>query len=253
MLMSKSIMGVVASDDFRVGVALGKYPGWRSFRKFGMNDAVVSSTAQEMWPLGTPRTLQTSAFVASVVSDDAADTSAGTGLRTLTVQGLDADYKEVEEIVTLAGLTPVTTTQEFLRINRMFGSSAGSSEWNEGNITASLNGATQAYVETLEAQTHQTQYTVPVGHTVLVTGFTIETGRMSGSTDLHIVSYVKPPGANQCWRAISDVYLYNSQHTNDYAVAVIPEKYEIKQVIRSTTSTQCTGIYSGYLVSNIHI
>ena len=250
MLKSKDIGGIVAPDVFKVGVALGKYPGWRRFRKFGMNDVVVNNDTQEMWPIGTPRVLPTAAAVASVTSSSANDTAAGSGMRTMMVQGLDADYNEVEEEITLNGTSAVTTTQTFLRINRMYGTSAGVTEWNEGNITATVGGNAQAYIEDTEGQTHQTGYTVPAGHTLLVDSFVIRTGRMAGSSDLHVLSYVKPPGENKCWRALSDLYIWQGAHRSDHDVNVISEKWDIKQVIRSSTGTQCTGVYSGYLVEN---
>jgi len=248
-------MGTVASDDFSVGVALGKYPGWRGFRKFGMNDVVVASTTQEMWPVGTAKVWPTTAAVASVVSSDAADTvNFGTGTWTMTIEGLDANYDEISETISMTGLTPVLTTAEFLRINRMYGVTAGSSEANVGNITASVGGNAQAYIEAAEGQTHQTHYTVPNGHTLLVTSFTVRTGRMSGNVDLNVLSQIRlKNGGNEHWRSISDIYLYNNAHQNWSDVSVIPAKTDIRQVISSNTATQAVGVFGGYLVDNNHI
>ena len=231
-------------------VALGLVEGWTGFRKFGMNDAVASGTPEEMWPIGTPRVLQTSAFVASAVSDDAADATGGTGLLTLTIEGLDSNYLEVSETVAMNGITPVTTTQTFLRINRVYGATGGTAESNVGAITISLNGEAQAFLEPGEGQTHQTQYTVPAGKTIMVTSFIIGVGRMSGSSDCQIASYIKLQGTGM-WRAISDVYLFNGQiHTNENSATVIPQKTDIKQVITSTSATQAYSTWSGYLIDN---
>ena len=247
-------IGGHAPGELEIAVALGKIPGWRSFRKFGMNDVVVASSTQEMWPVGTAKVWPTSAGTASIVSDNAADTvTTGTGTWTLTIQGLDASYNEVEETVSMTGLTPVVTTQTFMRVNRMFGVTAGSNGVNVGNITASVGGNAQAYIEAAEGQTHQTHYTVPAGHTLLVTSFTVRTGRMSGNVDLHVLSQIRlKNGGDEHWRSVSDVYLYSNGHQNAADVTTLPEKTDIRQVIDSTTTTQVIGVFGGFLVDNAH-
>jgi hypothetical protein len=220
-----------------------------------MNDVVVSSSTQEMWPIGTAKVWPTVAATASVVSDDAADTvTTGTGTWTLTIEGLDANFDEISETISMTGLTPAVTTKSFIRINRMFGVTAGSFGANEGNITASIGGNPQAYIEAHEGQTHQTHYTVPNGHTLVVKTFTVRSGRMSGNVDLHVLSQIRlKNGGNEHWRSISDIYLYNNAHQNWTDASVIPEKTDIRQVIDSNTTTQCVGIFGGYLVKNVYI
>lgn len=61
----------------------------------------------------------------------------GTGIRTFRLIGLDKDYREIAEIVTLNGLTPVSSTKEYLRVNEMIGLTAGSTQANEGFISVS--------------------------------------------------------------------------------------------------------------------
>ena len=75
-----------------------------------------------------------------VVSDDTNDDVAGTGARTLRIQGLDGSYNLVEETVDMDGTTTVTTTQTFLRVFRMSVETAGSSGNNEGTITVTYTG-----------------------------------------------------------------------------------------------------------------
>ena len=240
---------VLQGIPFKDAVALGQVPFWRGFRKFGMNDGVPASGMEEMWPVGTVKVWPSAAAVASTVSDDAADDGAGTGTRTLVIEGLDASFNEVSETITMDGVTPVLTTQTFLRINRAYGLTAGSGGVNAGNISISVGGDLQAYVEAMEGQTHQTHYTVPAGHVLIVDNFTIGVGRLAGSADCHVASSVRDAtSANPHWRAISDVYLYQSIHQNDGSSTVIPAKYDITQTIASTAATQAFSVYSGYLV-----
>lgn len=238
-------------SEFKHQVALGRVPGWEVQRKFGMNNAVAAGT-EEMWPLGVTRVVPTTAAVASASSDDAADTNTtGTGGWTLEIQGLDEDYLEVSETINLNGLGTVSTTQTFIRINRAVVLTAGTGEINAGNITINVGGNPQAYVEAGEGQTHQTHYTVPANKLFMVTNYTIGVGRMSGSTDLHILGQVRlNSGENdEAWRSITDIYLWNGgRHQNTESATVLPPKTDIRQKIVTDTSTQCYSIIGGYLV-----
>ena len=248
-------IGKLTSDEFRVSVAMGHHPGWSSFRKFGTNSAVTSGT-EEMWPPGTIRVLPTSAGVVSVVSDSTDDDAdpAGTGAWTVTVEGLSAAGLEISETVSLNGTSAVTTTASFYRINRMYNVTAGTGGINAGNISASIGGDLQAYIAAGRGQTAQTHYTVPSDHWVYVTHFALITGRMSGSTDLNILSQIKLAGDNTAWRGISNIYLWNGhEHRNTESVTGLPPGTEVRQQIISTASTQCVGIWGGYKIHTDYV
>ena len=79
-----------------------------------------------------------SARIIYIASTSANDTAAGTGARTLTIVGLDANFEPLTESnITLNGQTPVTTTNQFLRVNRLFVDDSGSTNANEGDIYCS--------------------------------------------------------------------------------------------------------------------
>jgi hypothetical protein len=233
-------------------VALGLVPGWETFRKFGINDIVTSSTTQEMWPLGTAKIWPTAAGIVSVTSSSIADDGdpAGTGAWTLTIYGLDSNWLEVQETITLNGTTAVTTTQEFYRINRAYVNTAGTAGFNVGNITGTIGGNPQLYVEATEGQTQQTHYTVPADKVVVLKQYRMNSARMAGNTDLHILGQIRLGSgvANEAWRSISDIYLYQSGWFNDDGVTILPSKADIRQVIKSTASTQCSATLAGFLV-----
>jgi hypothetical protein len=238
---------LTGQNNFKARVAMGLVPRWEVFRKFGMNDAVISGTG-EMWPQGGLRTLPTSAAVAAVVSDSVNDDAAGTGAQTIIVEGLDSDYLQVSETVTMDGITPVNTTQTFLRVNRAYNVTAGSGEINAGNISISVGGDVQAYIEAAQGQTHQTHYTVPANKWLLIDLYTLGVGRMAGSTDLHILGQVLLY-SQSAWRTLSDIWLWNGgRHVNDNSATWVPPQSEIRQRVISTTTTQAHGVVGGYLV-----
>lgn len=71
-----------------------------------------------------------------IVSDNANDTLLGTGARTLFIEGLDINMETTTETVDMNGLTNVTSLNSYNRINNITVITAGSTEFNEGNITA---------------------------------------------------------------------------------------------------------------------
>jgi hypothetical protein len=104
------------------------------------------------------------------VSDDTDDTSAGTGARTVEIEGLDSSWNVLTETVTMNGTTPVVTTGSFLRVYRARVVTAGSSGTNEGTITftntTSSNIIAQISVDNSGfGQTLMACYTIPAGKT----------------------------------------------------------------------------------------
>lgn len=99
--------------------------------------AVVGNARADVIGTGTSYPFPDVAAPVEVVSDDAADTEAGTGARVVRLTGLDANLHTVQEDVVLDGTTPVTTDTEFLRINGAEVIEVGSGGVNAGEIQVS--------------------------------------------------------------------------------------------------------------------
>ena len=139
--------------------------------KFGFNGDVDDSL-ETVWAQGGLYSYLSAATVLKVSSSSTADTSAGTGARTVLLSGLDGDYNEITETVTLNGQTAVNTTQSFLRIFRMVVKSAGTGGQNAGVIYAGTGTVTtgvpankHATIAIGDNQTLMALWTVPAGHT----------------------------------------------------------------------------------------
>lgn len=124
-------------------------PNKQSMSIRGFNANISSGGAPEdIWPNGGIQPFASAAGVVSVVSNNAADTSAGTGAREVLVSGVDVNYDPIEETVVMNGTTPVVTTQEFLHVQGAIFpvstgtrvTSAGSNRHNVGNITFTIGG-----------------------------------------------------------------------------------------------------------------
>ena len=69
-----------------------------------------------------------------VSSVDTGDTSAGAGLRTLTLSGLDSSGDALSETITMNGQTEVTSSGTYSAILGLRGLTWGATTWNEGII-----------------------------------------------------------------------------------------------------------------------
>ena len=108
-----SITRVGTYEPFELQVSRGQITMHERFCPFGFNDAVGSS-AETIWSVGGTYTFPSTATALTVVSSSANDDGnpVGTGARTVTIEGLDANYLPVSETVTMNGTTDVTTTQD---------------------------------------------------------------------------------------------------------------------------------------------
>lgn len=170
-----SYIGKLPPEDFALEVARGNVPGASCILKFGMNEDIdTGSTPEEIWSYGGAYTFPDGAAVLRVNSTNAADTSTGTGARTITIQGLDGNYAEVSVDVTMNGTGNVDTTQTFIRVNRAFVKTAGSSEYNVGGIRITHQGTGTPVVAEIPATYGQTEmaiYTIPAGKSGYLTSF----------------------------------------------------------------------------------
>jgi len=147
----------------------GAVEGVDFVHKFGRN-AAVGAALETIWSAGGLYSYLTAATVLKVSSGDVDDTIAGAGARTVELQGLDASYLPITELVKLNGQTAVNTKKLFLRIFRMRALTAGASGKNEGiiyagtgNITTGVPDNIYAQIDAGLSQTLMALYTIPAG------------------------------------------------------------------------------------------
>lgn len=130
----------------------------------------------------------TTATLLEAVSASANDTAAGTGARTIVINALDGNYKEVAIPVTMNGTTAVAISTPILRINSVIVATNGTGRRNAGQITIrdAGGGTARAYipvaspVDLTPAMSKQSAFTVPVGHTLLIENIDLEINNSSG-------------------------------------------------------------------------
>jgi hypothetical protein len=168
-------------------IALGVVKGWTNVHKFGHNDN-LGSVVEDVWNAGGVYTYLTAAALMEVVSTSANDTAAGSGCRSVVVQGLDADFAEQSETVVTDGTAAVVTVNSYIRINRMYCLGSGTyGGGSAGDITIRVasGGATQAKIAYTSdgaaldfGQTQVGRYCIPAGKVAFMTS--VEIGIESG-------------------------------------------------------------------------
>lgn len=107
-----------------------------SFAHITGHNAAVGTSLETIWGESSLYVYRDTATVMKISSGDANDTSAGTGLQTVEIVGLDNSHVEISETVSLNGQTEVNTTKEYLRIFHLHGQTAGSGLQNAGIVYA---------------------------------------------------------------------------------------------------------------------
>jgi len=180
------------SRDFFLDVNQGIINGYSS-KNISGEVTGISNTEYDIWEGGgaaADLSWLTAATTLEAISSDANDTSAGTGARTIHVYGLDANFAEIDEVITMNGTSATTaTTASFIRVNSVevetVGTYTGS---NIGNITIRVSsaGSTQSYISAGEGRDSNTHYTVPAGKTGYVIRISV-TMDSNNDVDVHLV------------------------------------------------------------------
>jgi hypothetical protein len=244
------------NELFELQVARGQIQGHRNVTVFGFNGD-VDQTQVSVWPLPSLITFPAAALQMTVSSTSANDTAAGTGARTVVVQGLDANYNEVTETVTLNGQTAVTMSASLLRVNYAYVATAGSGNSAAGDIyigtgtvTAGVPATTYDIIKFDYNTTTTGSYTVPAGYTAYVSQGLFSTGQPSGTTQVQ--GRLLTRGLNNIRMTAAITTLNNgvANYVFEYPLAV-PEKTTIEATaIASANNNAVSSMFVILLVKN---
>lgn len=163
-----------ATEANRINQNMGAVPGYTRVALLGHNPNIpTSGTAADVWEGGGNYPLLAAASQLEILSSSAVDTAAGTGARTVLIQGLDANWLSISETVTLNGTTPVTTVNSYLRVNLLTTTSAGSGGQNAGDLTLRVvgGGTTQSIARAGYGFGRDAVYTVADNNTLFCGSF----------------------------------------------------------------------------------
>ena len=222
-------------EPFELQLAEGQIPWHKHIYKFGQN-AVVGNSVETIWQQGGLYSYPPSATTMTVSSSNTNDTSAGTGARTVQISGLDGDYNEISETITLNGQTAVTTTNSFLRVNRALVLTAGSGGANAGIIyvgtgTVTLGVPANVYTTINGDGTNQSLqafWTVPANYDAYVYQTNISTGNSSNTPAVLKTLLVARPNGG-VFNTKEVIVLTDGNHLQNYSFPIkLTEKTDIE-------------------------
>lgn len=192
----------------------------------GVNEDVDAGTEDVVEAGGTyvgqPVLPTQAAEALNVVSSSANDTSAGagTGQRTIKVEGLNSAGNWAEETITLNGTTPVVTSSTWLRVVRAYGVAAGSGGTNAGAITVKHNTTTAnifAVIKAGRAMAMNAVFTVPAGKTARLVSWSVQAYGGAAAGEVLCELMARPTGTNQGWRVLRQIIapVFPSQRHKD--------------------------------------
>lgn len=161
-----SSYGSLSVDEMFLAIAEGVVTNHSLMLKFGRNPD-IDTTEETIWEGGGIYPFQSSAVSLEILSASADDASAGTGARTVTLIGLDANHAEQTQTITLNGTNAVAITGTWLRVHRCSVTTAGTGNVNAGLLTVRIagGGTTLLVIGAGNGQTLMAVYTIPAGYT----------------------------------------------------------------------------------------
>lgn len=176
---------VTRPTDYHYEVAMGKRQGRTTWNKFGYNDDVDTGGEEIIGSFGGTFNVMTTADTLDIVSSSANDAAAGTGAQSILITGIDANSLAQTEIVTMNGLTTVTTSNTWLGVNRVVVLSSGTSDSNEGTISITDTTGTfgnQAEMPVGTSVTEQAIFHTQINHNFLSDWLVINVRKTGGGS-----------------------------------------------------------------------
>ena len=244
-----------------LAISQGASYGYLPIYKFGYNPD-INGEEETVWSHGGIYTYLTSAVPLYVSSSSISDTLGGTGVNSIRIFGLDANYNQVSEDITLTGQTQKVTQNSYIRVSRMYATLAGSSGTAAGTIYLARLGAvagvpTGAVSATIDLGSNQTLmavYTVPAGYTLYLDDINFTTAVSQGNSYMNVRFIARDFGSNVFRDQVkivmqSNTYIDKFQYPQKYA-----EKTDIEARALSVGSSNnpISATWQGVLVDNTH-
>ncbi len=216
------IQDIIRLPNGLLGIAAGHFDGLSHIHKFGAVPAMSQNETGTIWDVDDVEYPWASFGSAATLGVDRA--SASDADKQVYIEGLDADYNVISEVVTLTNATANATTKSFIRVYRAF--MTNGSATNVGNIDIKVSSTVVARITAAKGQTLMAVYTIPAGHTGYILKGTATCQSGADATGDMFVRY----GGQASFRVghTFEVSGGGGEYTYDFPVPIpIPEKSDI--------------------------
>lgn len=243
------------NDNF-LSIARQRIAKTSSIHKFGRNPN-IGNTPETVWMYGGKYAYLAvgAASTLYAYSADSEDSASGTGARTVTILGLDNNFNEIEETVTVGG---AATTLEFLRVYRAFVATAGSLNTNKGDVLISTGsggtGTVLADIGTVGVgstfglgQTQLALYTIPAGKTGYLTTWNV--GLAPANNKATVLLKSRELNGDGPFRTQDIIDLVGGYYHQNYTSPLrFPEKTDIEVLASGDTSSIVSSSFDIILI-----
>ena len=213
--------------DHKLALSRGLILGHSVVHIHGHNDDVDVGT-EDINESGGDLAYLSAAETMLIASTSASDASAGTGVRSLRINGIDASGATLSEDITLNGTSSVTTVASFLRVNDLISLTAGSAGSNVGDITctASTAATVQNQIAVGKGIDQNSSYTVTTGCKLYVYLLEWNAAKLSGGgTPRILMTWRCRTSGSAPWRQLFSKHLDTG--VTDELDARFPQPIEI--------------------------
>ncbi|KKN26466.1 hypothetical protein LCGC14_0874380 [marine sediment metagenome] len=229
--------------DFYFDVATGDVRNHSSVNKFGRNADVDSAAAEDIWDGGVWNE-PTVGQVYTMTSTSSADTSDGTGARTVRVSGLlSTTGLLVNETITLNGTSWVTLTNNLQMVHRITVLTAGSGGVNAGTIYAvgNTDGTVTAQINAGNNQTLMAVFKIPAESDGCLLGYYASANKATGQTaTVNTILKVKANG--EVWQIKEIVGLIKDGSSNITRKYFVPSCFEPLTTVKMTMDSNVDDV-----------
>lgn len=251
----------ISASPYTYDIAEGHVSGHTPWAKIGYN-YVTSTNEEDMWAAGGVYTFPTSGTSMQIYSTSAFDASGSTGIRTVSLYYLDTHYREKTEILTMNGITAVTTVAtDIYRVQYFRAASVGVGAKAVGDISirhATGAGAT-IYGRIAQGYTRGRGcfWTVPKGKTLYVTSIAFSAGGTAKPVQFTTrATYDNQAGvtltAGTFFMPFHEIICTDAAFTKELEVPTkLPETTDIKVSVKcNQANNYCTTSLRGWLEDN---
>lgn len=246
-------------EPFDLQVSRNQITFHKSIYKFGYNPD-INGTEETVWSQGGIYSYPTTAAQLYVSSSSGDDANGGTGANSVKIIGLDADYNEVEEDITLTGQTQKITQTSWIRVYRMYITLAGSGGGAAGTIYLANSGASAGvptgtvYASILlgAGQTEMAVYTVPAGYTLYLDDINFTSAVSQANSYLQVRFLQRDFGTN-VFREQTRIVLQSNTYIFKFEYPLrIPEKtdLEVRAISVGSNNNPLSATWQGVLIKN---
>ena len=223
------------SESFMLNVARGKVRSAKAVNIFGHNNSQGTAFRTVWEKSNTADLLVPASALQMTVTSDIGDTSDDGVI--IRVIGLDANYVEIAENVTLNNATPPTTTNSFLRVNTVVTVSGNAT----GNVSVSNGGNEYAHILAGTGKNQASIYTVAAGCSLYL--FRIDAFMNDGSSAKPGEFRNKSTLSNGTILRVADTPFINQMNIQRRVPFKYSEKTDIQFQIRSLSGTNLCGVF----------